>query len=100
MPIFMMFGNYTPEALRGINPDRTRQVAEIVEGNGGEVRAMYAVMGEHDLVFIFDLPDQERALMTSVAIERLTGIILRTSPVVEVEKFDRLVGAAAQVERL
>ncbi len=100
MALFMMFGKYTPEALRGISADRTRQVQEIVEGNGGEVRAMYAVMGEHDLVFIFDLPDSDRAMMTAVAIEQSTGIMLRTSPVVEVEKFDRLVGKPQRVEKI
>jgi uncharacterized protein with GYD domain len=100
VPIFMMFGNYTPEALRGISAERTRQVEKIVADNGGTVRAMYAVMGEHDLVFIFDLPDSERAMMTSVAIEKCTGIVLRTSPVVEVEKFDRLVGKAESVRNI
>ena len=100
MALFMMFGKYTPEALRGISADRTRQVQEIVESNGGEVRAMYAVMGEHDLVFIFDLPDSDRAMMTAVAIEQSTGIMLRTSPVVEVKKFDRLVGKPQRVEKI
>lgn len=97
MPIFMMFGNYTPEALRGVSSERTEQVERIVRDNGGQVRSMYAVLGEHDLVFIFEFPDTESALKTSVAIERLTGIVLRTSPVVEVEKFDRLVGKADRI---
>lgn len=97
MPIFMMFGTYTPEALRGISPERTQQVTRLVERNGGQVRSMYAVMGEHDLVFILDFPDAEKAMMAAVAIERLTGIMVRTSPVVEVEKFDRLVGKAEQI---
>lgn len=97
MPIFMMFGNYTPEAMRGISPDRTAQVEKLIEENDGNVRSMYAVMGEHDLVFILEFPDAEKAMMASVAIERLTGIVLRTSPVVEVEKFDRLVGKADRI---
>ncbi|MHB8763130.1 MAG: GYD domain-containing protein [Deferrisomatales bacterium] len=97
MPIYMMFGNYTAEALRGISPERTKKVEKLVKANEGEVRSMYAVMGEHDLVFICEFPDAEKAMMTSVAIERLTGIIFRTSPVVEVEKFDRMVGKAEQV---
>jgi len=48
-------------------------------------------LGEHDLVFILDLPDAEKALATSVALNRLTGISFSTSPVVEVEKFDKLI---------
>jgi len=52
---------------------------------------MYSVLGEKDLVFILDLPDAERALATSVALNRLTGVSFTTSPVVEVEKFDKLI---------
>jgi uncharacterized protein with GYD domain len=52
---------------------------------------MYAVLGEHDLVLTLDLPDAEKALATSVALNKLTGISFTTSPVVEVEKFDKLV---------
>ena len=100
MALFMMFGAYTTEAIRGISSDRTRQVEKIVHDNGGNVRAMYAVMGEHDLVSILELPDAERAMMVAVAIERLTGIVVRTSPVVEVEKFDRLVGQAQNVKHI
>jgi uncharacterized protein with GYD domain len=96
----MMFGSYTPEAIRNISSERTEQVEKIVEENGGQVRGMFAVMGEHDLVFIFEFPDAERAMMTSVAIEQYTGIVVRTSPVVEVEKFDRLVGQAKRVENI
>jgi uncharacterized protein with GYD domain len=47
-------------------------------------------MGEHDLVFTLDFPDAENAFAASVALNRLTGISFVTSPVVEVEKFDRL----------
>jgi len=51
---------------------------------------MYAVAGEHDLVFTLDLPDAEKALAISVAIGKLAGISFTTSPVVDVEQFDRL----------
>jgi uncharacterized protein with GYD domain len=91
MPTFMMLGKYTPEALKGISPERTDKAVEQIRKNGGKVVSMYSVLGEHDLVFILDLPDAEKALATSVALNRLTGISFTTSPVVEVEKFDKLV---------
>jgi uncharacterized protein with GYD domain len=90
MQRFMMLGKYTPEALKGISPDRTDKAVELIKKNGGKVISMYSVLGEHDLVFILDLPDGEKALATSVALTRLTGISFTTSPVVEVEKFDKL----------
>ena len=90
MPIFMMFGKYSSEALKGISSERTTRAKEIIEKNQGKISSMYAVLGEHDLVFTIDFPDAEKAMTTSVALNRLTGITFLTSPVVKVEEFDRL----------
>ena len=97
MPIFMMFGKYSSEALKGISSDRTDKAVELIEKNGGKVVSMYAVMGEHDLVFTLDFPDAEKAFAASVALNKLTGISFTTSPVVEVEKFDKLVAEAKDI---
>jgi len=97
MPIFMMFGKYTTQAMQGISPDRTKKAVRIVEANGGKVVSMYAVMGKHDLVFTLDFPDSESAFATSVALNQLTGITFTTSPVVEVEMFDKLIARAKEI---
>ena len=97
MPIFLMFGKYSPEALKGISPERTDKAVELIRKNGGQVVSMYAVLGEHDLVFTLDFPDAEKALATSVALNKLTGISFTTSPVVEVEKFDKLMTEAKNI---
>jgi uncharacterized protein with GYD domain len=97
MPIFMMFGKYSSEALKGISPARTDKAVELIKKNGGKVVSMYAVLGEHDLVFTLDFPDAEKALAASVALNKLTGISFTTSPVVEVEKFDKLMAKAENI---
>ena len=97
MPIFMLFGKYSSEALKGISPERTDKAVEVIKKNGGKVISMYAVLGEHDLVFTLDFPDSEKALATSVALNKLTGISFTTSPVVEVEKFDKLIAEAKNI---
>lgn len=97
MAIFMMFGKYTTEALRGISPERTDQAVALIEANGGKVISMYAVMGEHDLVFTLDFSDAESAFATSVQLNRITGISFTTSPVVEVEMFDKLIAKAKSI---
>jgi len=48
-------GKYTPEALKGISPERTDKAVELIRKNGGKVISMYSVLGEKDLVFILDL---------------------------------------------
>jgi len=97
MPIFMMFGKYTAEAMRGISPDRTEKAVQIIEANEGKVVSMYAVMGEHDLVFTLNFPDAASAFATSVALNKVTGITFITSPVVDVEMFDRLIAKAKEI---
>ena len=97
MPIFLMFGKYSSEALKGISPERTDRAVELIRKNGGRVVSMYAVLGEHDLVFTLDFPDAEKALATSIALSKMTGISFTTSPVVEVEKFDKLMTEAKKI---
>ena len=90
MPIFMMFGKYSQESLKGVSADRTKKAIKIIEKNGGKIISMYAVLGEHDLVFTLEFPDADKALSAAVALNMLTGISFTTSPVVDVEQFDRL----------
>lgn len=97
MPIFLLFGKYTTEALRGISAERTRKVTEIIKRHDGEVKSMYCVLGEHDLVFTLVFPDAEKALAASVDLQKATGIAFNTSPVVDVEAFDRLIGATKDI---
>jgi uncharacterized protein with GYD domain len=97
MPIFMMFGKYSTEALKGISSERTDKAVELIARNGGKVISMYAVMGEHDLVLTLEFPTHENAIATSVALNELTGISFATSPVVEVEKFDKLITEAKNI---
>ncbi len=97
MPIYMMFGRYTQQGMKGISAERTRKAKEMIEEHGGRVVSMYAVLGEDDLVLTLDLPDAEAAMAVSVGLHKLIGVAFRTSPVVEVEKFDALIGEATDI---
>ena len=91
MPIFMMFGKYNQDSLKGVSAERTKKVLKIIEKYGGKVISMYAVLGEHDLVFTLDFPDADKVVSTSVSLNILTGISFAASPVVDVEQFDSLI---------
>jgi len=91
MPIFMMFGKYNQDSLEGMSPERTKKAVQLIEQNSGKVISMYAVQKNHDLIFTLEFPSIEKALATSVALSMLTGISFTTSPVVDVENFDRLI---------
>jgi uncharacterized protein with GYD domain len=93
----MMFGKYTQDSLKDVSAQRTKKAIKVIEKNGGKVISMYAVMGEHDLVFTLDFPDVEKAMSASIGLNMLTGISFSTSPVVDVEKFDQLISKIEKI---
>ena len=90
MATFFMMGKYTPEAVKGISADRTKEAVDLIGKQGGEVKSMYALIGEFDLVLIVDLPGTEEAMKASIAVSRLTGIGFTTAPAVAVDDFDKM----------
>ena len=78
MPIFMMFGKYSSDAYKGISSERTEKAVDLINKQGGKIVSMYAVLGEHDLVFTLDFPIPENAIAASVALNKLTGISFTT----------------------
>ena len=91
MATFFMFGNYTPDAVKEISINRTEKAIDTIKGLGGEVKGLYALLGEYDLLFCVDLPDVETATKASISLAQLTGISFHTCPAIKVEVFDRLV---------
>lgn len=92
MSTFILLGKYTPEALKGISAKRTQKATQLIQKNGGRVKAMYALLGPYDLALIVEFPGLNEALQTSVALTKLTGIGFTTSPAISVEEFDKMVG--------
>lgn len=90
MATFLMFGKYSSEALRGVSSKRTEEAVSLIKKFGGEVKAMYSLLGEKDLVIILTFPGIEEAMKASVALSKLTGISITTSPAVTVDEFDKM----------
>ncbi|HMA56086.1 MAG TPA: GYD domain-containing protein, partial [Pseudolabrys sp.] len=74
-----------------ISARRSDETRALIKKNGGELKAGYAALGGVDLVLIVDLSDTPRAMATSAAAAKMTGIAFRTSPAVTIEEFDKLV---------
>lgn len=91
MATYFMFGKYSAKAMKEMSAERTQKAAALVKQYGGEVKSAYALLGEHDLVLIVDLPDTDQAIKTSVALTKLTGIGFTTAPAVTVEAFDKMI---------
>ena len=90
MATFFMMGKYTPEAVKGISADRTKGAADLIKKLGGEVKSMFALLGEFDLALIVDLPGAEEAMKASIGLSKLTGIGFSSAPAVAVDDFDKM----------
>lgn len=91
MATFLMYGKYSPDALKEMSPDRTKRAIDLAAEYGGKIEAMYATLGEHDLVFVATFSGLEDAIRASVELTRMSGISFATAPAVSVEEFDKLV---------
>lgn len=92
MATYVMLGKYTLEGLRGISAKRTDEARALLKQHGGELKALYALLGEVDILAIVEMPDMARAIQLSVALTRLLGVRFTTAPAVTIEEFDKLMG--------
>jgi len=93
MTTFFMYGDYTKESLEGISAARTRKANAVVRKHKGKTKGIYALLGEHDLVLIVELPDVETAMQVSMELTRLTGVSFSSTPAVDVKAFDEIASA-------
>jgi len=91
MATYVMFGEYSQDALNKISAERSEQAIALLKDLGAEMKDGYALLGEPDLVLVVEFPDNHRAIKASVGLSRLLGISFRTTPAVHIEAFDRLV---------
>jgi len=92
MATYLMFGTYSPEAMKAISAERTDRALALIKKYEGEFKAGYALLGDLDLVVVLDLPDNESAIQASAALSRLLNIRFRAAPAVSLAEFDKLVG--------
>lgn len=92
MATFIMFGEYSLDAIKAISAERTTKAEALIKENGGALKAAYAVLGEYDLVLIAEFPGTEQAMKVSVEAAKAFGISFTTAPAVSVEAFDQMMG--------
>jgi uncharacterized protein with GYD domain len=90
MATYLMFGKYSQASMKEISAERTGNAISVIEKHGGKLTAGYAMLGRKDLVLIVDLPSNEQAMKTSVALSKLLGIGFSTAPAVTIDAFDKL----------
>ena len=90
MQTFIMLGKYSTQSLQSMSVQRTQKAKDLIKQFGGNVDAIYAMLGEWDLMIAVSMPGLEEAIKASVALTKLTGIGFSTAPAVPVDTFDKL----------
>ena len=93
MATFLMFGKYSAQAIKEASSKRTQAAEGVIKKLGGKIEAMYALLGETDLLVVVDLPGIEAAVKASLALSKMTGIAFTTCPAIPVEEFDKIIAA-------
>jgi len=91
MATFVMFGKYSAQAIKEASSKRTKAAEGLIKKLGGEVKAMYALLGETDLLLVVDLPGVEAAVKASLGLSKMTGISFTTCPAIAVAEFDKII---------
>ncbi len=91
MATYFMFGKYSSDAIKGISAARTQKANALIKKFGGKVNNVYALTGEKDLVIIATFASTEKAVKSSIAVAKLTGIAFTTSEAIAVEDFDKMI---------
>jgi uncharacterized protein with GYD domain len=90
MTTYILFGKMSVNAVRDISSVRTMKSTAIIEKYGGQIQAIYALLGGADVLAIIDFPGMNEAMKASIELTKLLGIAFSTSPAMTVDEFDKL----------
>jgi uncharacterized protein with GYD domain len=76
MPTYVMLANWTDQGMRAISdsPKRIDAAKKTMEEMGGQFRSIYMTMGAHDLVMIYDAPDDAVAARFTLMLGKLGNV--------------------------
>lgn len=80
MPAYIAFGNWTDQGMRmiGESPQRLEAVKRQLEEMGGRFVAFWMTMGEHDLVLVYETPDDAVAARFALILNRIGAVRTKT----------------------
>jgi len=80
MPTYIAFGAWTEQGMRAIgdSPNRLDAAKRELEDMGGRFIAFWMTLGEHDMVLVYETPDDAVAARFSLMLNRLGAVRTRT----------------------
>jgi len=76
MPTYVMLAKWTDQGIRAIDeaPRRLDTAKKTLQDMGGQFRSIFLVMGEHDLVGIYDAPDDAVAARFTLLLGKMGNV--------------------------
>jgi uncharacterized protein with GYD domain len=76
MPTYVMLANWTDQGVRTIddNPKRVDAARKSLEEMGGRFLSVYMTMGVHDLIVIYEAPDDAVAARFTLMLGKLGNV--------------------------
>jgi uncharacterized protein with GYD domain len=80
MPTYIAIGDWTDQGARAIgdSPQRLDAAKRHIEEMGGRFVAFWMTMGEHDMVLIYETPDDAVAARFTLMLNRLGSVRTKT----------------------
>jgi uncharacterized protein with GYD domain len=80
MPAYIAFGDWTDQGARtiGDSPQRLDAAKRQLEEMGGRFISFWMTMGEHDMVLIYETPDDAIAARFTLILNRLGAVRTKT----------------------
>lgn len=66
MSTYVTLFNYSTEGFKELSEERRQQQIRLIESQGGRVIGAYGLMGEWDVLFITEFPDEQSAMRALV----------------------------------
>jgi len=92
MPKYLITASYTAEGLKGLlkegGSSRRAMVQKLAESVGGKLESLYYTFGEHDVIAIYDVPDNTTATALSLTVGASGLVRITTTPLVTPEEVD------------
>jgi uncharacterized protein with GYD domain len=92
MPKYLFQGSYTTTGVQGMLKEgaasRRAMLEKMTADMGGSIECFYNAMGENSIVVIAELPDMQKAIAISLAVNAGGGANVSTTLLVTPEEID------------
>jgi uncharacterized protein with GYD domain len=94
VPTYITLAKWTSDGIRKIkeSPARLDAFKKRVQSLGGSVKGFYMVAGQHDMVVIYELPDDTAMAKTALATGSIGSITTQTCRAFTEEEYRKIVG--------